>query len=488
MSHLSMQAGIAALVGLAVAAVAVLTGVPDLAPLLGWVVASAVFLTWAWRRAWPADPGRTRALARHEDRSRRLVDVLIITATFLSLVLVVFALVRSQQKDLVGSVAAILAVIGVVAAWALVNTVYAFKYARMYYLDDHHRFDFDQDEERPTATSPSRRSRSGWPTARAASRSRRPRRAASPWATRSCPTSSAPSWWRSRSTSSPGSRRADEGLLLPESGDEEGHHPTGVVVRVARRERHQVADRPEELVGGHLRDDVTGSACGASRSARTGTRRSTNRVCSAVNPAASPSHTRASPCFVPRKSTNSCTQRRTAVKRRRLRREQRGSGRRQAVDLVAVDGHDEVRPRREVPVQGGDADPRGRCHLAHRSAHAGPREDLGRGVEEGLSVALHVSTPGRLGNGGRSGDGRRHAPILPCPALGGTCSVSSCETDQRSVSFGGSDPSAPFERPPCPDQRHRPRPQHPPRPAPRARPRHRPRGAGHRTDDGTDLP
>ena len=147
MSHLSMQAGIAALVGLAVAAVAVLPGVPDLAPLLGWVVASAVFLTWAWRRAWPADPGRTRALARHEDRSRRLVDVLIITATFLSLVLVVFALVRSQQQDLVGSIAAILAVVGVVAAWALVNTVYAFKYARMYYLDDHHRFDFDQDEE-----------------------------------------------------------------------------------------------------------------------------------------------------------------------------------------------------------------------------------------------------------------------------------------------------------------------------------------------------
>lgn len=32
-------------------------------------------------------------------------------------------------------------------AWALVNTVYAFEYARMYYLDDRHRFDFDQDED-----------------------------------------------------------------------------------------------------------------------------------------------------------------------------------------------------------------------------------------------------------------------------------------------------------------------------------------------------
>jgi uncharacterized membrane protein len=59
----------------------------------------------------------------------------------------VFALVRSQQRDPIGAAAAILAVLGVVAAWALVNTVYAFKYARMYYHDDRHRFQFNQDED-----------------------------------------------------------------------------------------------------------------------------------------------------------------------------------------------------------------------------------------------------------------------------------------------------------------------------------------------------
>lgn len=111
------------------------------------MVAAGVFLGWAWFRAWPADPGTTRSLARHEERSRKLVDSLIIVATLLGVVLVVFALLRSQQKDLTGSAAAILAVVGVVAAWALVNTVYAFKYARMYYLDDRHWFDFDQDED-----------------------------------------------------------------------------------------------------------------------------------------------------------------------------------------------------------------------------------------------------------------------------------------------------------------------------------------------------
>lgn len=147
MSHLSVKAAGGAIAGLVGAAVVALLGLPDLAPLLGWVIASTVFLVWVWSQAWPADPERTRSLARHEDESRKLVDSLIIAATFFSLVLVVFALLRSQQKDPVGSAAAILAVAGVMAAWALINTVYALKYGRMYYIDDRHRFDFDQDEE-----------------------------------------------------------------------------------------------------------------------------------------------------------------------------------------------------------------------------------------------------------------------------------------------------------------------------------------------------
>lgn len=147
MSHLAAKAAVAVVVGAGAALVAALLGIPDLSPLLGWVIAAAVFLVWSWWRAWPADSDRTRTLARHEERSRRLVDALIITATLFSVILVVFALIRSQQQDVIGSVAAILAVVGVVAAWALVNTVYAFKCARMYYLDDSHRFDFDQDED-----------------------------------------------------------------------------------------------------------------------------------------------------------------------------------------------------------------------------------------------------------------------------------------------------------------------------------------------------
>jgi uncharacterized membrane protein len=146
MSHLDRKALISALAGLVVGLVPLLLGAPELAPLIAWVVAGSVFLALAWGKALRAGPDETRDLALHEGRSRRLVDSLIIGATFISLVAVVFALLRSQQKDPIGVTAAILAALGVVLAWALINTVYAFKYARMYYHDERHRFQFNQDE------------------------------------------------------------------------------------------------------------------------------------------------------------------------------------------------------------------------------------------------------------------------------------------------------------------------------------------------------
>ncbi|YCK82569.1 DUF1345 domain-containing protein [Arthrobacter sp. D3-18] len=144
MSHMDLKALVSTAIGLVIALVAALLGAPELAPLIGWAVAGCVFLVWAWTKAWPAGPEATGELASHEGKSRGLVDSLIIGATFISLVAVVFALIRSQEKDPIGVAAALLAALGVVIAWALVNTVYAFKYARMYY---HHRFRFNQDED-----------------------------------------------------------------------------------------------------------------------------------------------------------------------------------------------------------------------------------------------------------------------------------------------------------------------------------------------------
>lgn len=147
-SHLNRKAVVSTLVGVAVAVVATLSGAAvEITGLLAWVVAGLTFLCWAWARNWRADAHTTRAIAQEEGKARRVVDALILWATVVSLVAVVLALMRSQQADVVGVLSAILALVAVVVSWALINTVYAFKLARLYYHDEQHEFAFDQRQE-----------------------------------------------------------------------------------------------------------------------------------------------------------------------------------------------------------------------------------------------------------------------------------------------------------------------------------------------------
>jgi uncharacterized membrane protein len=121
--------------GILVAAGAVLLGVPDLAALLGWIVTAAAAVGWVWRLGWPQDHRGTRRLAAEESRSRS-TDTVVLLAAVASLVAVALALLRSS--DAVGArstATAILAVLASVASWGLVNTVFALKYARSYYVD-----------------------------------------------------------------------------------------------------------------------------------------------------------------------------------------------------------------------------------------------------------------------------------------------------------------------------------------------------------------
>jgi len=147
-SHINRKALVSTLVGVAVAVVAALLGVAvEITGLLAWVVAGLTFLWWVWARNWRADAYSTRVIAQEEGKARRVVDALILWATVVSLVAVVLALLRSQQADAVGVLSAILALAAVVVSWALINTVYALKLARLYYHDQQHEFDFDQREE-----------------------------------------------------------------------------------------------------------------------------------------------------------------------------------------------------------------------------------------------------------------------------------------------------------------------------------------------------
>jgi uncharacterized membrane protein len=124
---------------------------PALAPLAGWCTAGVIALVWVWRICWRQDPAGTERVAREESASR-VTDSAIITACIASIAAVVVALIQSSNHNGEPTSVAlvILGVLGTIVAWALVNTVYALKYARMYFLD--HRNDgFDvKHETQPT--------------------------------------------------------------------------------------------------------------------------------------------------------------------------------------------------------------------------------------------------------------------------------------------------------------------------------------------------
>jgi uncharacterized membrane protein len=123
-------------VGAVAGATAAAVVAPDLGPLVGWCTAGLLGLAWVWRTCWPADPATTERLAREEATSR-VTDDAVVLACLASIVAVVVALTQSGSRtaDATSAALIILSVLGTMVAWALVNTVYALKYARLYFVD-----------------------------------------------------------------------------------------------------------------------------------------------------------------------------------------------------------------------------------------------------------------------------------------------------------------------------------------------------------------
>ncbi|MGC4850637.1 DUF1345 domain-containing protein [Micromonospora sp. DT15] len=132
-------------VGVVAGATTALVGAPELTPLVIWTIAAGTILVSVWRACWPANPRRTEQLAEAEQQSRS-TDAAILIASAISLAAVAEALIRaSGQQDVVAVTLVILSVVAVILAWALVNTVFALKYARLYYRHDG-GIDFKQDD------------------------------------------------------------------------------------------------------------------------------------------------------------------------------------------------------------------------------------------------------------------------------------------------------------------------------------------------------
>jgi uncharacterized membrane protein len=133
-------------IGLVIGGVVAVLATPELFMLVAWIAGVSVALTWVWRIGWHRDHVGTEQLAEEEDTSRS-TDGGVLVAAVASLGAVVFALVRtSNAQDATAVSAAVLSVLAVLASWALVNTVFALKYARIYYVDEDGGIDFRQEE------------------------------------------------------------------------------------------------------------------------------------------------------------------------------------------------------------------------------------------------------------------------------------------------------------------------------------------------------
>jgi uncharacterized membrane protein len=118
---------------------------PALALLVGWLVTAASLLIQVWRASWPQDAEGTKRLAEEEGRTH-VTDTVVLLASGTSLVTVGLAVARSNQQSGTGAATSLLAVLGAILSWGLVNTVFALKYARLYYSGQDGGIDFKQQE------------------------------------------------------------------------------------------------------------------------------------------------------------------------------------------------------------------------------------------------------------------------------------------------------------------------------------------------------
>lgn len=114
---------------------------------LSWLVAAAVFGTWTWLVLTPMSPEQTRDHARGEDPGSGLDDIVLLVASLASIVGLGVLLAGASDK---GYVSAALGLLAVAGSWVVIPTMYAVRYADLYYSgqgDD--EIDFGDDGNQP---------------------------------------------------------------------------------------------------------------------------------------------------------------------------------------------------------------------------------------------------------------------------------------------------------------------------------------------------
>jgi hypothetical protein len=117
-------------VGIAAFGVAWLTTPWQAASLIGWSVATTVFIAWIWFTVAGMDGAATARHAAVEDLSRRTADLVLILASVTSLIGVGLSLLEaSDTEGLEKAMIVAVASVSVILSWATVHTVFTLREA-----------------------------------------------------------------------------------------------------------------------------------------------------------------------------------------------------------------------------------------------------------------------------------------------------------------------------------------------------------------------
>jgi uncharacterized membrane protein len=121
--------------------------------LITWTVAAVTVLAWVWARCWNLDDQATKRIAQDEGKARS-TDTEVVLAAIASLAAVVIAMAQAAGRhDVISACSVLLCVANVALSWSLTNTVYAFKYARVYYFGEPDAEGIDFNQTQPPAYS-----------------------------------------------------------------------------------------------------------------------------------------------------------------------------------------------------------------------------------------------------------------------------------------------------------------------------------------------
>jgi uncharacterized membrane protein len=124
----------AAAAGVLAGVIAGLITAPELGVLIGWDAAALVFVGRILRDIWPVDAAETARTAVSSDPTQASGDLIVLGASVASLAAVGGVLVAAASRH--GATESLLVGLGlvsIVVSWMVVHTVYALRYAGLYY-------------------------------------------------------------------------------------------------------------------------------------------------------------------------------------------------------------------------------------------------------------------------------------------------------------------------------------------------------------------